>query len=49
MLEHTCGFMIVVAVHAAPEEKAPETKEEFFHKFEKMVGGFSCQPWQLLC
>ena len=35
-LEHTYGFMTVLAVYAPPEDKAPETKEEFYHKLESV-------------
>ena len=37
-LVHTCGFMIVVAVCAPPEDHVLRHKEEFYHKLKSVVG-----------
>ena len=37
-LEHTCGFMTVVAVYAPPEDHSLRDKEQFYHKLDSVVG-----------
>ena len=37
-LEHTCGFMSVVAVYAPTEEASLEDKEQFYFRLDSVVG-----------
>ena len=37
-LEHTCGFMTVVAVYAPPKDHSLRDKEQFYHKIDFVVG-----------
>ena len=37
-LEHTCGFMTVVAVYTPSEDHELRDKEQFCHKLDSVVG-----------